>query len=154
MTLETNHTPRRTTSKLVAVLAAASIAVAGLGATPAQAGGKDAARTLAVIAGVLLLGKVISDNNKKRRRRHAATPAPQPNVYYGNTLPLQCVRWVDSDRGAYRVLGKRCIENRVGAIQLPRSCKRIFWGANGRQRTGYGRRCLLNSGYRIEPISR
>jgi len=132
--------PRRF-SRITALLAAASIAIAGAAATPAHADKTDTLRTAAQIAGILIIGKLIADSNKKRRLERARAREPQPPRVIGDTLPLQCVRWVDTDRGARRILGKRCIERR-------------FWDARGYSRIGYSRRCLLNKGYRIEPFSR
>ncbi len=145
--------PRRF-SRITALLAAASIAIAGAAATPAHADKTDTLRTAAQIAGILIIGKLIADSNKKRRLERARARQPQPPRVIGNTLPLQCVRWVDTDRGARRILGKRCIERRVGYVDLPRRCERRFWDARGYSRIGYSRRCLLNKGYRIEPFPR
>ena len=145
--------PRRF-SRITALLAAASIALAGATATPARADKTDTLRTAAQIAGILIIGKLIADSNKKRRRERARARQPQPPRVIGNVLPLQCVRWVDTDRGARRILGKRCIERRVGYIDLPRRCERRYWDANDYSRIGYSRRCLLNKGYRIEPFPR
>ncbi len=146
--------PRRL-SRFMAVVAAASIALAGATATPARADKTDTLRTAAQIAGILIIGKLIADSNKKRRLERAQARQPQtPPRVIADTLPLQCVRWVDTDRGARRILGKDCIERRLGRVALPRRCEQRYWDANGYSRIGYNRRCLINKGYRIEPVSR
>ncbi len=143
------HPHRRT--GIVAAMVAISVAMASLSPTPAYADRNDTLRTVATIAGILIVGKIIADERKKRRQQQARVTRRPPVI--GSTLPLQCVRWVDSDRGAYRILGKRCIERRIGHVELPRSCERRFWGSDGRSKTGYDRNCLLDYGYRIEPVS-
>ena len=54
--------------KFMSLIIAASIAVTGLSAAPAQASDRDLARALAAIAGVAIIGAVIHDNNKSKRR--------------------------------------------------------------------------------------
>ncbi|RKF13887.1 hypothetical protein D6850_11890 [Roseovarius spongiae] len=52
----------------IALIMAASLAVTGLTAAPAQAGDKDIARALAAIAGIAIIGAAINDRNKSKRR--------------------------------------------------------------------------------------
>ncbi len=54
--------------KFISLILAASLAVAGMTATPAAASDRDMARALAAIAGIAIIGVAISDNNKSKRR--------------------------------------------------------------------------------------
>ncbi len=152
---------RKIAGKAIAALTALSIGFAGLGATPAQASKSDVAKTVAGLTLLFILGSAMSDSSRRTAPAPAPTPRwhPRPTPpsyprYVRPVLPLQCVRWVDTARGAKRILGRRCIENRVGDVALPRQCKRHFWNARGQQRSGYGRNCLVNRGYRIAFLPR
>jgi len=148
MTRPMQNLTRTVSTKFIATVAAVSIAVAGLSAAPANAGKDDVVKTIAGLTALFIIGSALS---QKKHRRQPAVPTRRVMPSYGyNTLPLQCVRWVDTNRGARRILGSRCIENRVGAIALPPRCERKFRGRNGRWHTGYGRDCLIKRGYRIE----
>ncbi len=61
--------------KFISFIIAASVAVTGLTAAPAQAGDRDLARALAAIAGVAIVGAVINESRKDNR--YAA-----PRQYY------------------------------------------------------------------------
>ena len=54
--------------KFISLIMAASLAVTGMTAAPAQASDKDVARALAAIAGIAIIGAAIHDNNKKHKR--------------------------------------------------------------------------------------
>ncbi len=66
--------------KFVSLILAASIAVTGLTAAPAQAGERDVARVLAALAGIAVIGVVLHEAQKNRR--YAAPQHPRP--IYGN----------------------------------------------------------------------
>ncbi|MFX0541636.1 hypothetical protein ACEWPM_007875 [Roseovarius sp. S4756] len=68
--------------KFVSMIIAASIAVTGLTAAPAQAGDRDLARALAAIAGVAIVGAVIHDAQKDKRRGAARYYQPQRKHVY------------------------------------------------------------------------
>ncbi|WP_138935671.1 hypothetical protein [Roseovarius arcticus] len=56
--------------KFISFIVAASIAVTGMTAAPAQASDRDLARALAAIAGVAIIGAAVHDSRKDKR--HAA----------------------------------------------------------------------------------
>lgn len=66
--------------KFISLIIAASIAVTGLTAAPAQASDRDLARALAAIAGVAIIGAAIHEN-KKSKRRAAQRQYYQPQYY-------------------------------------------------------------------------
>ena len=74
--------------RFIALVAAASIAVTAIGATPAYAGDDDKiAKTLAVILGAAVVGKIIYDKNKKEREKVISRRQPAPAPVYAPTRP-------------------------------------------------------------------
>lgn len=73
--------------KFISLIIAASMAVTGLTATPAQANNRDLALALAAIAGVAVVGKVIHDSNKSDRRKREAAQKHYNNHRYHNQRP-------------------------------------------------------------------
>ena len=53
--------------RFISLILAASVAVTGLTAAPAQAGDRDVARALAALAGIAVLGAAIHDAQKNKR---------------------------------------------------------------------------------------
>ncbi|MGC1496224.1 MAG: hypothetical protein WA790_10470 [Sulfitobacter sp.] len=164
--------------RFITTIAAASIAITALGAAPARADDKDAARALAAILGIAVIGKIIHDNKKDKeravtrrhseprvqprrrsephvqpRRRHSepqVQPRPLPRQVRNNKLlPSQCFRSFDTRRGTVRMFGNRCLQNNYRhANRLPQHCKVRVNTYNGK-RTGYQARCLRDAGYRL-----
>lgn len=129
------------TKYFTATLAAAAVALAGFTAAPARADGKDVAKVLAGIAALYIIGKAIDDRKDRR-----VAPAPQP---VRRALPLSCVRTVQTRKGEVQMLGQRCINRRVGHVNLPNRCERQIRRYDGGHRTMFKRSCLERHGYRI-----
>lgn len=71
--------------KFISLIIAASVAVTGLTAAPAQASDRDLARALAAIAGVAVIGAVIHESNKKKKRKKEAAQRQHYNNHGYNT---------------------------------------------------------------------
>ncbi len=153
--------------RFIATIAAASIAITAMGAAPARADDKDAARILAAILGIAVVGKIIHDNKKDKervvtrrhneprvqpRRRHEPQVEPRPlprHVRNNKLLPRQCFRSFETRRGTVRMFGRRCLQNNFRhANRLPEHCKVRIRTHNGK-RTGYQARCMRDAGYRL-----
>ncbi|MDH4539887.1 hypothetical protein [Sulfitobacter faviae] len=67
--------------KFIATIAALSVAITAFDARPAAADEKEVLRTLAAIAGVAIVGKMIYDNNKERKERETVTRRRAAPVY-------------------------------------------------------------------------
>jgi len=67
--------------KFISLIVAASIAVTGLTAAPAQANERDLARALATIAGVAIVGVAINEASKKKRRAAQRRFHQQPQFH-------------------------------------------------------------------------
>lgn len=162
--------------KFIATLLAAAFSVTAIGAAPARAD-QDALRALAVIAGAVVVGKVIHDQNKRRTNDQVVTKdnfplqrlrrdndrykpqhvergykvQPFPHRKRTNTflLPGDCLRSVQTRSGPVRYFSQRCLErNYRHANSLPRDCAVRFRFSNG-TRAGYDARCLRNEGYQL-----
>tara|TARA_R110002049_G_scaffold44333_5_gene130041 strand:- start:91967 stop:92476 length:510 start_codon:yes stop_codon:yes gene_type:complete len=163
--------------KVIATIAAASIALTALGSVPAYAGDKDVARALAAILGVAVVGKIIHDKKKDREREEAAArerhipvyeaprrhrpyvdprpaprrvdPKPLPRRVDRKLLPANCFRSFDTRRGKVQMFGQRCLENNYRyADRLPSFCAQRIQTNRG-LRHGYDARCLRDAGYRL-----
>lgn len=67
--------------KFISLVLAASIAVTGLTAAPAQAGNRDVGRLLAALVGVAVVGAVLYDAQRNRR---FAAPVHHPKPIYSS----------------------------------------------------------------------
>lgn len=142
--------------KFIGLIAAVSIAVTSIGASPARADEEDVARALAAILGVAVIAKVIKDRKDdrevSRRRPGVVEPRPLPRrVDRGKRklLPQRCFRNFDSRRGVYRGFGERCLHRHFRyANRLPESCLIRVRGNRG-PRFAYEARCMRNHGYRL-----
>ncbi|MEM6303706.1 MAG: hypothetical protein AAF744_03240 [Pseudomonadota bacterium] len=145
-------------SRFIALIAAASVALTAFSAAPAKADDEDVARALAAILGVAIIGKVISDRKKKDDRKvtrvvpdRPMEPKPLPRRVKRDRklLPGHCLRRFESRRGVYRGFGERCLRNNYRfAHRLPQHCTVELRGRNG-PRYIYEARCLRNAGYRL-----
>ena len=156
---------------------AATVLIIGL-ATPRQAAAEDytLARTIAAIAGLAVLGKMLHDHNTKDRKVTRApaphynvqpyTPAPHYNTYsyrprhaYGvaprplpkhvkrKSLPRDCLRRFETWDGPVKLFGQRCLERKYRHVHhLPQHCARWIRTDRG-PRSGYAARCLRDRGY-------
>lgn len=162
----------------IATITAASIALTVLGATPVRAGENDAAKAIAAILGLAVVGKIIHDRNDKKKRvnNHQQRPVhrtpdynkpeykkpayqpprytqpkprPLPDRVNRKLLPHQCLRSFNTHRGKVRMFGKRCLKrNYKFANRLPQQCQYIFDTPRG-DRRGYEARCLRDRGFRL-----
>lgn len=149
-------------SRITALIAALALTVSFGTARPAVAEDFDAARTLAVIAGLAVLGKIISDRNDDRkaaqtvtRHQHIAPkprhiePRPLPKKAQRRLLPGNCLRSYDTRRGTVRMFPNRCLNrNYRDANRLPQHCAVRIQTPRG-QRFGYEARCLRHNGYKL-----
>lgn len=134
--------------KFIATVTAASIALTALGALPARAGEHDAARAIAAILGIAVVGKIIHDRNN--RRKEAAHDSPD-KVYrtpeYKQPVHKKPVhRQPEYKKPAYQPPRysqpkPRPLPDRVNRKLLPQQCLRSFETHRGKVRM-FGNRCL------------
>lgn len=154
--------PARFTGNVVAV----AIAVTTLSAAPAFADRDDhrAARTIATLLGLAVVGKIIHDNNKDRSDDHVTVrrpghdsggirvhpqPRPLPSRVGRATLPRQCFRSFQTRRGQVHMFARRCLERNYRAVnRLPQACAQRIRTDRG-PRSGFDARCLRRNGYRV-----
>ncbi|MBD3665642.1 hypothetical protein [Sulfitobacter aestuariivivens] len=159
--------------RFIGIIAAASIAITGLGATPAFAERDDElARALAIVLGAAIVGKVIHDKKKKKRQhvtRHDQDPyytQPRPRHVepsYPRHVQPHRPRHVDPYRPQhiqpYRPYSEpgvrprthiqphvqpRPLPRAVNRRLLPQQCFRSFRGRGGDHRM-FPLRCLENN---------
>lgn len=155
--------------KFIATVSAAAIALTALGSAPARADDRDAARALAAILGIAVVGAIIHDRNKDKKRKvhreapvykkhvqkkhvhkpHRIQPRPLPQRANRKLLPQRCFRSVQTYQGNYRMFGQRCLNKHYRHVNsLPNRCRYVFPTQNGTRR-GYDARCLRDAGYRL-----
>ena len=148
--------------KFIATIAALSVAITAFGARPAAADEKEVLRTLAAIAGVAIVGKMIYDNNNKERkeretvtRRRAAPVYEAPRYYptvskrphprpYVNPRPApRRGDWTrpERDRTTYPEREVRPLPERMDRKLLPQQCFRSYEGDEGKVMM-FGEPCL------------
>lgn len=154
--------------KFIATISAAAIAITATGATPAFADDRDAARAIAAILGLAVVGKIIHDKNKRkdhahhhqsppRKKAHQPPrynqgdlhPRPLPRRVDRKLLPGKCLRSYRTTHGKTRMFGRKCLRNNYNHVRsLPRHCLYVFDTPRG-DRRGYEARCLRREGYRL-----
>lgn len=149
--------------KITTTIAAAAVALTSLSVAPARADSDDAARALAALLGLVVIGKIIHDSNDDdevvtRRRpadpvlrphRRTVEPRPLPRRVHRKLLPQECFRSFDTRDGRVRMFGRKCLEKRYDRVdRLPRRCARQIETYRG-TRVGYEARCLRRKGYRL-----
>ena len=150
--------------KFIATIAAAAIAITAFASAPARADSNDAARALATILGIAIIGAAINDARKDKdkvtrhhnyRPRHQYNhdhrlhPKPIPQRVHRRILPGKCLRSFQTDRGRARLFTQRCLNRNYQFVNsLPRSCARQIWTDRG-MRSGYGAGCLRRTGYQL-----
>lgn len=153
-------------SRFTATLAAVAIAATTFSAAPAFADRDDerAARTIAALLGLVVVGKIIHDNNKDRPDSHVTVKKPKHNIRRGHAnprprplpkragraeLPRECFRSFQTRRGQVHMFGRRCLEKNYRAVnRLPQSCAQRIRTDRG-TRSGFDGRCLQRNGYRV-----
>lgn len=137
-------------SRLIAAVAAASLALTSMAATPAQALSDRERDALKIIAGAVILGAIINeaqkDKKEKKRKRD-----PEPVRYRNRIVPAACVYDVKSGKGRRDVVSRACMEDYGLARRLPADCA-FEIRTNRGNRLVYGPRCLEDYGYRIEGV--
>lgn len=152
--------------KFIATVAALSVAITAFGSRPAAADDKEVLRTLAAIAGVAIVGKMIYDNNKKRERERAtvtrtrAAPVYEAPRYYPEVSERPRLRPYYDPRPQPRtattspereVREVRPLPDRVNAKLLPQQCFRSFDGEEGKVMM-FGERCLEDNFAHVERL--
>ena len=139
--------------KFIATIAALSVAITAFGARDAAADEKEVLRTLAAIAGVAIVGKMIYDNKKDREERETVTrrraaPVYEAPRYYPTVSERPRLRpYVDrrpQPRRTARTSPKREVRplpERVDRKLLPQQCFRSFNGEDGKVMM-FGEPCL------------
>lgn len=163
-------------SRFLGTLTAATIALTSLTAVPAYADNNRAARTVATILGIAVVGKIIHDQSKDKREVHKPRAVHKPKVKQHHTnhrrhythknhqrkkhqqyqqrsnrklLPQHCFRSFQTQRGNVNMFGRQCLErNFRHANSLPHNCAQRIHTYNG-PRVGYEPRCLQRNGYRL-----
>ncbi len=129
---------------VIATVAAAAIALGGLGATPVAARSDKDEKTLALILGIGAAALIYNDIQKKKdRKRRAQNVSEQRPV-----IPGECVYELRLNGGSRDVVSQRCLGD-FGLSRLPEQCAFDVQGYGGTRRV-YGARCLQDEGYRIE----
>jgi hypothetical protein len=131
--------------KFIATIAALSVAITAFGSRPAAADEKEVLRTLAAIAGVAIVGKMIYDNNKKREReqetvtRRRTAPVYEAPRYYPTVSERPRLRPYVEPRPKphrretiYPEREVRPLPERVDRKLLPQQCFRSFDGEDGK----------------------
>ena len=157
----------------IATVAAAAIAITGIGAAPARAGDDEVGAALAALLGLAIVGAVIKEKRDDRKARQQVH-VPQPHVQPGppprhvtrhprhveprplprrvnrKLLPQRCLFNLPNDNGRYiQVFGQRCLNRHYSHVgQLPQHCGRRVWTSRGAG-FGYGARCLNKQGYQL-----
>jgi hypothetical protein len=155
--------------KFIALILSTAIAITGLSAAPARAG-NDAAKLLAGLAALALIGAAIQSNKRnqyvvsrnpaytppptyKTRPPHAAHPTystkPTPPKISRLDLPGQCLRGKSVNGRQRALFGSRCLKTSYAFNgTLPYACRLGYWDGS-RNRVGYEPRCLRENGYRF-----
>lgn len=148
--------------QFITLIVSAALALTALTA-PARADSDDAAKALAAILGLAIVGGIIHENRKDKSHPAPVTrksprdtvyplqPKPLPKrVHTRKLLPQACFRTFHTVHGRQiRGFGQRCLNrNYQFAHRLPRFCAtdvqtRRGWG------TAYRARCLRDQGYKL-----
>lgn len=152
--------------KFIAVVVSAAVTITAFSVNSAAADERDAARFLAGVAGLVILGAILEDQRRDNKSQGYVSrnwyepaprayrnsnprlkPRPLPKRVARKILPAECVRDYNSRRGTVRMVGSRCLENNNRRVKrLPNDCYREVRTRRG-VRGGYAVRCLRKSGY-------
>lgn len=149
-------------SRFIGTFTAMAIALTTFSASPAHAERDDrAARAVATLLGLAVVGKIIHDNRKDRSDGHVTRagrgvdhgsrikPRPMPRRVARAALPRQCFRSFQTRRGQVNMFARRCLErNYRAANRLPQHCAQRIRTDRG-TRAGFDARCLRRSGYNV-----
>ncbi|MCX7889395.1 MAG: hypothetical protein N2422_06640 [Rhodobacteraceae bacterium] len=129
--------------QLIAAVAAGSLALSGLAATPAAAWGEREQNALALILGLGIAGMIIDNANRDRRSHHSGSASRR--------IPGECVYDIRTGQGLRSVVSKSCVED-YALARLPSECAFTVRSHGGGNRVVYGTRCLKDNGFRIEDV--
>ena len=130
---------RRFTATVAA--AATALALMTAAAVPARADSNDAAKALALIATVAIIGKALDDRNKRRDE-----PVSHPRR---DVLPRVCAIQIDTGRRAQTVYSGPCLREEGVRARLPRQCEGSV-RMRGRTVPVYAEACMIDAGFRVE----
>jgi hypothetical protein len=115
-------------TQIISTLAAAAVALAGLGATPARADDDDIARIIAGLMGIAILGAALNDRDD---RRPVVTP-PRPPVYPPERRECLRKRWTPNGWVSY--YAQNCVAGyNPRPVPQPPVCQRRVWTSHGWQ---------------------
>lgn len=149
--------------KFIATIAALSVTITAFGTRPAAADEKEVLRTLAAIAGVAIVGKMIYENNKKREREREVVARSQPAPvyeaprYYPEVSERPRLRPYYDPRPQPRTSPEREVREvrplpeRVDRKLLPQQCFRSFDGTEGKVMM-FGEPCLEENYAHVERL--
>lgn len=140
MPLITSPAARRFSATVAA--AATALALMTAAAVPARADSNDAAKALALIATVAIIGKALDDRNKRRDE-----PVSHPRR--GDVLPRVCAIEIDAGRRSQTVYSGPCLRQEGLRARLPRQCEGSV-RMRGRTVPVYGEACMIDAGFRVE----
>ena len=136
--------------KFIALIIAASLAVTGLSAAPARADAEDAAKVIAGVAALAILGAAIADaKDDKDRVTRNRDHLRHENRHRGHGKKWDHRqgrdRWDKTHRNNNHA---RALPKRVKRKLLPRACRTDVRLRGGQSIRGFGRGCLKrNYGY-------
>lgn len=130
---------RRFTATVAA--AATALALMTAAAVPARADSNDAAKALALIATVAIIGKALDDRNKRRDE-----PVSHPRR---DVLPRVCAIQIDTGRRAQTVYSGPCLREEGVRARLPRQCEGSV-RMRGRTVPVFAEACMIDAGFRVE----
>lgn len=151
-------------SRFIGTFTAVAIAATTLTAAPAYADRDNdrAARAIAAILGLAVVGAIINDNKRDRADDHVPARRPSTGTNHGRyeprplprrveraPLPSQCFRRFQTRRGQVKMFVRRCLERNYRAVnRLPQYCAQRIRTDRG-VRAGFDARCLRRAGYRV-----
>lgn len=163
--------------RFIGSVVAAALVITIAGNAPARAN-EDLTKALLAIAGVAIVGKIISDrledqNKAKVESRRVARanttldnpnwqdwdqwvpnarrlePRPLPASVRRKLLPGDCLRSFDTSGGRQVIFGKKCLqENYAFNDSLPKACA-VKFRTHQKKRRGYDAKCLRHKGYQL-----
>lgn len=154
-----------------ATVLSATIALTGIGSTPAQAA--DAGELARLLFGVATVAIIVNELNDRNDRADHHRPVHQGGVIRGDivgrhdqgrghasvitphrpaqarSVPLACQRTIATSDGTRRLFGVPCLQREgVNVARLPQDCRRTVQ-LPGRQVDAFGSRCLRSAGVTI-----
>lgn len=144
------------TSRFIAPVLAATIAVTGMTAAPVQAADRGEIGRLLLGAGTLfIIGNAIANSNRNanvNNNTHVTRRHNPPQVHHQprarKFVPSQCLRNNRAGNGPNRYFGRHCLSQHMQVGRLPGQCRTSVWTNRG-QRTVFGARCLRKFGWKF-----